>query len=481
MAVNPRYSDYRLEEHYDISEKEKFRMNMHLARTFEKKIDEDKYADLFMDETQSDVTFLVGPKRWTIPGHKEALSSACWIFNVALCLLKLDKDEIIIEDVKLNDFLLFLELLYKGNIRVDIAIAWDLLKLAYRFDVVYIINMCELFLGEELKFKNCCYYYERDTFLKEDSELKKFYSFMLHKWNNSLLINELKNIPLGMMIRILQSENLNYTEIKLFKILLNWAKETCKKEAIPIDSRNLRRIMGDAFYEIRFPTMSIESFNNILEDFSSLFTTEEISMIIKCIKGKKESCGKFKNNFRSYCKLYQSICEVERKVRELKEIFSQDDKKRLFCIYTDISLTGCTNLFLYFKFRSECSRNLLGYGFYSEDEGNLIALCTHVVLDSDVGRKLNIKCKISPKKHNDNGYFYREVYFNERIQIEPNSLYTLYLSKYSNLEYLSKLCHEPIEETCYNADLKIKHFMCYSLDYYRYDYLLPAHCLIFDR
>ncbi|XP_055689579.1 BTB/POZ domain-containing protein 3-like [Lutzomyia longipalpis] len=416
-----------------------------------KRIPKGKFANLFLDETQSDVTLLVGPKRWPFPGHKEALSSACWIFNVALCLLKLD--EIIIEDVKLNDFQLFLEFLYKGTIVLNIDNVWELLKLAHRFEVKHLEEFCEDFLNKELNLGTCMNFYARDTFRYVSLELNNKIRDMIcnHMSRLGCLNVDSKNLSISKMKILAQSHNTNCSEVFLFNMLLYWAKENCGKAGIPSDLKNLRRILGDVFYEIRFPNMRMEVFIDILADYADLFTTDEISKIIKCINNRKwykcmeeieiqakvekrppinikeESCGKFKNTFRRY------ILDCRIKVSWImNEVFLSDNKKRVFCINKEpcrSPLMSKTKAFISITFKTKKPRNLIGFGFLAEDKVNLqdkffieikispLVRHAHVISYGTMGSKTS---KLP------NNVTYREFYFTQKVYIDPKYTYDFF-------------------------------------------------------
>lgn len=55
-----------------------------------------------------------------------------------------------------------------------------------------------------------------------------------------------------------------------------WAQHQCKKNGLTINSSNLRGIMGDALFQIRFPTMTIDEFTQfVVKDNDGLLTKDE--------------------------------------------------------------------------------------------------------------------------------------------------------------------------------------------------------------
>ncbi|GAB0095952.1 hypothetical protein DMENIID0001_113930 [Sergentomyia squamirostris] len=99
------------------------------------------------NEVAADIWFVVGPEKRRIPGHKIYLMSCSKEFSNALCPFRVDRDELPIEDVSYDDFLIFLQYCYTWKInnfsQLNSGTKTAILKLAYRFDMQHLKEICE--------------------------------------------------------------------------------------------------------------------------------------------------------------------------------------------------------------------------------------------------------------------------------------------------------------------------------------------------
>lgn len=64
----------------------------------------------------------------------------------------------------------------------------------------------------------------------------------------------------SMLSKMLQ-RNLHATESLIYKRAIAWAQEECKRQSTDPTPEHVRSVLGDAFFLIRFPTMSFDEFN----------------------------------------------------------------------------------------------------------------------------------------------------------------------------------------------------------------------------
>jgi hypothetical protein len=75
-------------------------------------------------------------------------------------------------------------------------------------------------------------------------------------------------------------EKLSTSEIEVFKAVVLWAEEQCKKNNITCEGENKRNILGDMFYKLRIPTMTLRQYSNTVVT-SDLLTEQEQLQLFK--------------------------------------------------------------------------------------------------------------------------------------------------------------------------------------------------------
>ncbi|GAB0098389.1 BTB domain-containing protein [Sergentomyia squamirostris] len=252
------------------------------------------------NEFLSDMTFVVGEERTRIPAHKFILSTCSWEFYNALYLLQLDKDEVPIEDVQVDVFIAFLKYCYTGEIDFSTENEFiGILKLSHRFRMQHLIEICEDEITGWIDGQNSIFWYTDFTFLPKESQLRSRMvttiatNFVFSLQNDDQMVF-FKNLPLACVREIATHEQLTCDEMQLFDFLMKWATHNCEKMNIVPNPINLRVILKDVFYKIRFPNMTSSFiFLHILSRYPNLLSAKELSQIALKINGDSLLCENF--------------------------------------------------------------------------------------------------------------------------------------------------------------------------------------------
>ncbi|GAB0098387.1 BTB domain-containing protein [Sergentomyia squamirostris] len=257
------------------------------------------------NEFLSDMTFVVGEERTRIPAHKFILSTCSWEFYNALYLLQLDNNEVPIEDVEVDVFIAFLKYCYTGEINLSEFLpeqvgdkAAMILKLAYRFSMKHLIEICEAEITEsfDIKYEYCLEWYMRYNFVPKHSKLGTFLLTVIARNFLFVIRDEMDSfldLPLTSVRDIASHDQLTCDEMQFFDVLMKWASHNCEKLNFSKNSSNLRLILKDVFYKIRFPNMTKGWFIHILSHYPNLLSAKELSLIGLKIGGDSLVCENF--------------------------------------------------------------------------------------------------------------------------------------------------------------------------------------------
>ncbi|XP_055689586.1 BTB/POZ domain-containing protein 6-like [Lutzomyia longipalpis] len=321
------------------------------------------FPEVFRDESLADVILLVGSNKTRVPAHKFVLSACSWEFYNVFHLLKLDEEELTVDEVSLQIFLHFLKFCYKAELNLNLSLkeVLALLQIAHRFRVRQLIRQCENRLGGKLNRETCLEIFIglEEKYLEKSSNLQRDLHQIIAKniifISNSTNETEFAQISQRKLREIAKLDDLDCDEMQLFDILMRWAKRKCEKENIPSTPKNLRKCLGDVFYEIHFPIMKLAWIIEILTDYPDLLTGRECSNILHFIKHKK-ICPGFKNNARKFGP------EPIRNIKGLKDF----GETRIMCLGNKPQMPEKFSKNLSVGFQCDTSRTIIGFGFYTK-------------------------------------------------------------------------------------------------------------------
>uniref|UniRef100_A0A1B0CA30 BTB domain-containing protein n=2 Tax=Lutzomyia longipalpis TaxID=7200 RepID=A0A1B0CA30_LUTLO len=281
-----------------------------LAWNYENEDNTTRYSQLFNNPIMSDFTFRVVSEDTVVPGHKFIMSLCSSDFYNIFNLLKLDHYELIIEDVSLSSFLAFLEYCYtmKMNLSDDTTFkkTVEVLKLAQRFHMASLVRICEDHIKSKVYYNNCMILFKNKDLLSPESAARREIMRVVEQYFSILVLDQMNldilvDLPLKDLHEIARHPLLNCNENEVSDVLMKWAKRNCEKNGISSDStKNLRLILGEVFYEIRFPSMQIYSFSKFLAKYPGMLSHKEISNICSYIcdglhaSSSSKSCMGFK-------------------------------------------------------------------------------------------------------------------------------------------------------------------------------------------
>ncbi|XP_044745356.1 BTB/POZ domain-containing protein 6 isoform X1 [Coccinella septempunctata] len=225
----------------------------------------ERNAAMFNNELMSDVKFIVGTPNNTqvVPAHKYVLATGSSVFyamfygSLAEC-----KEEIEVPDVEPSAFLTLLKYLYCDEIQLEADNVLATLYVAKKYIVPYLARACVNFLETSLTAKNACLLLSQSRLFEEPELMQRCWEVIDAQAEIALKSEGFTEIDRATLDSVLARETLNCKEMNLLEATLNWAAAECGRQDIPSTPQNKRKVLGSSLYLIRIPTMPLEEFAN---------------------------------------------------------------------------------------------------------------------------------------------------------------------------------------------------------------------------
>jgi len=222
----------------------------------------DTFANLFNNESLSDVHFVVGSKdRKRIPAHRLILSVRSEVFERMLNgPMKEGSSNIDIDvpDIEPSDFLTLLKFVYTAKIDLSPETAMGTLYAAKKYGVPGLRQACLKYLKNSLTIRNASMMFAQAQ-LFDERGLEKHCLEVIER-NSKEILNSpgFREIPAESLKTIIGSDKLRVREIFIFRACIRWAESECKRQRLEIDFENKRQVLKDIIPLLRFPLISLE-------------------------------------------------------------------------------------------------------------------------------------------------------------------------------------------------------------------------------
>ncbi|KAL3846830.1 hypothetical protein ACJMK2_017784 [Sinanodonta woodiana] len=297
---------------------------------------------LFEKELWTDVTFTfrTDDHVWLdqIKGHKVMLAARSPVFQAMFFGLMDSKSEIEIVDASPESFRLFLNCLYTDNVDLDENSLSQVVKVAHKYQVNHLLDLCSEKLKTLISVENACEILALAVFYNLESLIEKACNFVDDHADKIIETQAFIDMPVQALKIILSGDTFYTKELKLLRKSLEWAENKCMLQDLEPEDTNKRHVLGDAFFHLRLPTMSLYEFTENVSK-TKLITIEESVKIYQhmgCPSAQEEVCNSIKSR-----KPRSSIVLWPTDTRSMK--FHCPDDVYL----TGIQLTGLENLLVY--------------------------------------------------------------------------------------------------------------------------------------
>lgn len=246
------------------------------SNPFLKKAKDQLYAN--RDET-GDAIFIVQSD--VIRAHRCVLAALSPKYNIQFYGAMPDTATIEVRNVSPGAFMEFLQFFYLDEVTLTMKNIESVLDLAQQSLVEDIVEECAKFLLDMVGIDKLTWCY-RLAVLYQILRLQKFCEEQV----SVHIINVFKTADFlecdrDILCRILKLNSLNCKEIEVFEACIAWARAACKTKSADVPkAANLREVLGDAVFQIRFCAMTVEEFASLHKLYAGFFSTNESNEII---------------------------------------------------------------------------------------------------------------------------------------------------------------------------------------------------------
>ncbi|XP_056002856.1 BTB/POZ domain-containing protein 1-like isoform X2 [Ostrea edulis] len=207
-----------------------------------------------------DVTFKVGKEGKLVRAHKYVLSSRSPVFDAMLYGDLSESDDIIVPDIEQSSFDALLRFLYCDDVSFTPDTVTAVLYAAYKYGVDDLVTKIKSYLDQNIRNKTVLTILESAKLFNLEDLLTKCKDFIESNPVPLLQSPSALDITKETLTYIISLDSLVMDELKIYQFLIKWAENQCDRVEMDKTDRNIRTMMGDLIYLIRFPSMGLESF-----------------------------------------------------------------------------------------------------------------------------------------------------------------------------------------------------------------------------
>ena len=213
----------------------------------------------------------------------------------------------------------FFRFMYSG-VAVTNDNVFLLLSASKKFKMAHLQELCDSFLMKSAGIDNVCGLMEQAVGFESSALKEKCLEIFSEQTTKVILSQAFYSISQPALSAFLDAEETDILEIDIFWWVRKWMVEQCKVKELPVTGPNMREVIGDALYKLRFPTMTQQDFANSVAVEKGFLTESEIAGVflkislfdsseVECPFSSKLRCKR--SHYRTEIDTMQKLCETE--------------------------------------------------------------------------------------------------------------------------------------------------------------------------
>ena len=245
----------------------------------------ERSSHMFNNPFMSDVMFSCEGSDKKFFAHKYVLGTSSAVFYAMFYGKLAEKNSVVYlsdtNDESLEEFLRFL---YTDDCNLTADNAVFMLYLGKKYIVPALTQKCIEFFEANLVVENAVAILQQAIQFDEKNLEKKCWGLIDLKTTEVITSDAFVDISQETFLKLLKRESLQTREVELFNAVLKWSEAECSRKGIEANANNKRAAIGNAIYQIRFASMTLQEFGQNVSQ-SGILTPEENIMFYDKFSG----------------------------------------------------------------------------------------------------------------------------------------------------------------------------------------------------
>ncbi|CAB4023699.1 BTB POZ domain-containing 6-like [Paramuricea clavata] len=240
---------------------------------------------MFNNPFMSDIAFSCEDSDKKFFAHKYVLATSSVVFYAMFYGELAEKNPVVhLSDTDEESLEQFLRFLYTDECNLTTDNAAFVFYLAKKYFVPSLVHKCLEYFDANFSTENVFTLLQQAIQFDENKLEEKCWDFIDLKTNEAVASDGFSDINQATLVELLKREPLNIEEVDLFKALLKWSEADCSRKGIEANTENKRAVMGNAIYQIRFASMTLQDFTQNVYT-SGILTTKEMLLFFNKFGG----------------------------------------------------------------------------------------------------------------------------------------------------------------------------------------------------
>ncbi|XP_046565367.1 BTB/POZ domain-containing protein 6-like [Haliotis rubra] len=188
--------------------------------------------------------------------------------------------------------------LYCDEVRIDPDNVLSVLYCCKKYNIQSLLTKCVDFVKNMMSVDNVCSLFEQAHVFDEKQLYKSCLSFIHQKGKEVLQTTGFIQLSRACVFDVISSDSLACEERFVFEAMLRWAEAECKRQHKPVHDSNLRNILGELEFQIRFGLLDMSYYSSKVSTCKILTDAEKV-MLFQAISGTKVDMMKFNGKERN--------------------------------------------------------------------------------------------------------------------------------------------------------------------------------------
>ena len=164
----------------------------------------------------------------------------------------------------------------KTNVTGDNVLA--LLYTSKKYNVSALSHHCLTFLNNGRSPDNICTILEQAHLYEEDEFIQKSIDYILVNAREVLMSSSFKDLCFQCVLKIISFDELQADERTVLEAVTKWGEHKCHRQKKEPNPENIRDVLGDILFAVRFPLLGENYFTNVVSDSNLLTDSEKVEL-----------------------------------------------------------------------------------------------------------------------------------------------------------------------------------------------------------